>query len=367
LRVALVHDWLLGMRGGEKVLEALLKLVPQAEIFTLLVDRQNISSTLAARPIHASWLQKLPGVQRHYRKLLPWMPGAIERFDLSGFDLVISSSHCVAKGVKVPAGVPHLCYCHTPMRYAWDQMELYLKQVTPLLRSWARRELEKLQAWDAATADRVTQYIANGQTVADRITKVYGRESVVVHPPVDTEFYQRNPSVIREDFYLVVSALAPNKRIDLALHACERLKRNLIIIGSGENSKVVCSPNTGPLRLLGWASNEVIRDHYQRCRALLFPGVEDFGIVPLEAQACGTPVIAYGHGGATETVRPLGQHPEPTGVWFHEPESHSLVAAIERFEAASIDPQHCRANAERFRAAVFDERMREILKPYLHT
>lgn len=367
MRVAVVHDWLLGMRGGEKVLEALLKLLPHAEIFTLLVDRSRISHTLAEQTIHTSWLQSLPGILHYYRKLLPWMPGAIERFNLTGFDLIISSSHCVAKGVNVPAGVPHLCYCHTPMRYAWDLKELYLEQLSPWLRGWARRELNKLQAWDARTAGRVTQFIANGKTVQQRIKLAYQCDSIVIHPPVDTEFYQRQPAKLREDFYLVVSAMAPNKRIDLAIAACLKLNRRLVIIGTGEEERRLRSQANDLVTFVGWATNELIRDHYQRCRALLFPGEEDFGIVPLEAQACGTPVIAFGVGGATETVCPLGQDPEPTGVWFMEPDPNSLTQAILSFENAEIQAQDCRNQAEKFGAWVFEKKMRDVLAVYLNT
>ncbi len=363
MRVALVHDWLTGMRGGEKVLEALAGMYPQGEIFTLLADRNALSPALAAMKLHTSWLQKLPGAKNYYRKLLPWMPGAIERFDLTGFDLVISSSHCVAKGVKVPVGVPHLCYCHTPMRYAWHLRELYLAKVPYIARSWARTQLERLREWDRASASRVTQFIANGKTVQQRIKEAYGRDSIVIHPPVDVDFYVPDASVKRDDYYLVVSGLAPNKRVDLAIAACQKLGRRLVIIGTGEEVSRLGQQAGAETTFLGWCTNEVIRQHLQRCRALLFPGEEDFGIVPVEAQACGTAVIAYGVGGATETVVPLGEV-NPTGIWFEEPSVDSLAAAMQRCETegATIQPEVCRANAEQYGAERFRAQMAEVIR-----
>lgn len=362
MRVALIHDWLLGMRGGEKVLDALAQMYPQAELYTLLADRNAMTPALAKLKLHTSWLQKLPGVKRYYRNLLPWMPRAIQRFDLSGFDLVISSSHCVAKGVKVPAGVPHLCYCHTPMRYAWHLQELYLERVPKLLRPLTQSQLMKLREWDRKTAQGVTQFIANGRTVQQRIKEAYGRGSTIIHPPVDTVFYGPNSSVKREEYYLVVSALAPNKRVDLAIQACQRIGRRLVVIGSGEESARLRRLSGSETTLLGWCSDKTIREHLQHCRALLFPGEEDFGMVPLEAQACGTAVIAYGVGGATETVVALGEN-EPTGVWFDEPSVPSLVTAIERFETTgeSIHPSFCRTNAEQYGTERFVKLMREAI------
>ncbi len=354
MRVALVHDWLLGMRGGEKVLAAIATLYPQAEIYTLLADVRSMPVFQKHR-IHTSWLQYLPGAKSYYRKLLPWMPGAIERFRLVEFDLVISSSHCVAKGVKVPEGIPHICYCHTPMRYAWDLQDLYLERVPARLRGWARHELEKLQQWDRVTSHRVNRFIANGRTVQERIRRSYGRASEIIHPPVDTDFYDLNAGVSRENYYLVVSALAPNKRIDLAIEACQQLNRNLVIIGTGSEAKRLRRMLGNDKQFIGWSTNETIRHHLQRCQALLFPGEEDFGIVPVEANACGCPVIAYGVGGATETIRPLGRADYPTGVWFDQPTTASLIEAIQLFERhqSDIDPEVCRRSAERFSQARF--------------
>ncbi|MBL8824288.1 MAG: glycosyltransferase [Planctomycetia bacterium] len=368
MRVALVHDWLLGMRGGEKVLEAIARMYPDAELFTLIADRQSLSPILQQRKIHTSWLQRLPGVRSYYRTLLPWMPGAIEQLDVTGFDLIISSSHCVAKGVMVPSGAKHLCYCHSPMRYAWNLQELYISKVPAPLRPIVRKQLEKLREWDRKSSDRVHQFIANGKTVQERIRSAYSRDSLIIHPPVDTDFYHPDTERKREDYYLAVSALAPNKRIDLAVLACMRQKKKLVIIGSGQESKrlqQMADPNL--IQFLGWQSDEVIREHYQRCKALLFPGEEDFGIVPLEANACGTAVIAYGHGGATETIQPLGEIERPTGIWFNEATVDSLCAAIEQFEQSgdAIEPKACRQNALHYRSERFTDTMQQAVKTFM--
>lgn len=364
MRVALIHDWLLGLRGGEKVLDAIAELYPQAELFSLLVDRRSLTPRLAAMPLHSSWLQNLPGVKHYYRKLLPWMPGAIERFNLAGFDLVISSSHCVAKGVKVPEGVPHVCYCHTPMRYAWGLQELYLQRVPKLLRGWAQSQLMKLREWDRLSASRVTQFIANGVTVQRRIRDAYDRDSIVVHPPADVDFYVPASTTPREGYYLVVSALAPNKQIEHAIQACQQLGRRLVIIGTGQEEKPLRQLAGSETTFLGWASNEVIRQHLQLCRALLFPGEEDFGIVPLEANACGCTVIAYGIGGATETIRPPGQAEKPTGIWFMEPTVASLATAMQQLEAGEvvIDAADCRKNAEQYSLAKFLHSLQQVIE-----
>lgn len=369
MRVALIHDWLLGMRGGEKVLDALAELYPKAELFTLLADPSSLSPRLSNMPIHTSWMQKLPGVKKYYRKLLPFMPAAIERFNLDGYDLVISTSHCVAKGVMVPAGVPHVCYCHTPMRYAWGLQELYLQRVPRPLRSWAKLQLMKLREWDRASSSRVTQFIANGITVQQRIRECYGRDCVVVHPPVDIEYYVQSSTGQRETYYLVVSALAPNKRIDLAIRACQQADRQLVIIGTGPEEQALRRMAGVETTFLGWASNQEIRTHLQQCRALLFPGEEDFGIVPLEASACGCPVIALGQAGATETIRPLGQADHPTGLWFMESTVESLVDAITQYEdrGHEIEPADCRRQAEKFsRERFLMEMQREIARAISH-
>jgi glycosyltransferase involved in cell wall biosynthesis len=345
-----VHDWLTGMRGGEKVLEALCQLMPSADIFTLVHVPGSVSSIIESHRITTSVLQRIPRVAEHYRYYLPLMPSAIEQFRLTGYDLVVSSSHCVAKGAKVPSGVPHICYCHTPMRYVWDQYNDYFgatRSAWPV-RAAAATGAPPLRRWDRATAGRVTHFVANSENVRERIGRFYGREAEVIHPPVDTTFYDRGPDA-REDFYLIVSAFAPYKRIDLALEAFRELDRDLVIVGTGQEAdrlRRAAGPRT---RFLGWTTPTELRDLYRRCRALVFPGEEDFGIVPVEAMACGAPVIAYEKGGAIETVI----H-EETGILFHDQTAEQLIEAVHRLEARRFDGARIRQQALRFSREVFD-------------
>ena len=351
-RVALVHDWLNGMRGGEKVLEIFCRRWPHADLYTLMHRRGSVSDTIERLRPRTSFLQRFPAVHRYYRYLLPLMPTAI-RFDPPDCDLVISSSHCVAKGMPTRPGVPHLCYCFTPMRYAWHMRSSYGWRG---VKGWlVDRLLARIREWDRRTADGVTHFVAISREIQRRIKECYGRDSVVIYPPVDTTFY--TPAAVRrEDHYLVVSAFAPYKRIDLAIEACRRLDKKLIVIGTGQAERSLKAAAGPRVEFLGWQSDEAIRDHFRRCRALLFPGVEDFGIVPVEAMACGTPVIAFGQGGATETVVPPGAWHPPTGLWFPEQTAESLIDAIERFERQhdTFDPAHLRRRAETFDTSRFE-------------
>jgi len=358
LRVVLVHDWLTGMRGGEKVLEALCRRWPSAPLYTLIHKRGSVSRAIEDRSIVTSFLQRLPGVQRYYRYTLPLMPWAV-LWQLPECDLVFSSSHCVAKGVVVPQGALHLCYCHTPMRYAWHMQDSYFHD-----RGWrgpkqwlAQTILARLREWDRRTAAGVTHFIANSQVVRQRIRDCYGRDAAVINPPVDTNFYCP-ADVSRENYYLILSAFAPYKRLDLAIKACQKLGRKLVVIGSGQDEKKLRGLADEHILFLGWQPDEVLRDYLRRCQALLFPGEEDFGIVPVEAQACGTPVIAYGRGGATETVVPW-PNANATGMWFQEQTVDCLAAALEQFEKQrdAFDAQHLRAHALRFRTERFEEEL----------
>jgi glycosyltransferase involved in cell wall biosynthesis len=357
LRVALVHDWLTGMRGGEKCLEVLCKAFPQGTLFTLIHRQGALSPAIEAMTIKTSPLQRIPGIFRFYRHLLPVMPLATKAWRVGDVDLVISLSHCVAKAVRPPAGVPHICYCFTPMRYAWQGRDTYLAGWAnrPVLWAVAKRLLRRLRKWDRATSARVTHFVAISHTVKERITRFYGRDSRVIQPPVDTDFYTpaARPQT-RDDTYLVVSALVPYKRIEHAINACARLGRRLIVIGSGpERSKLEAIAGPG-VTFLGWQPDEVIRDHYRRCRALIFPGDEDFGIVPVEALACGMPVIALGRGGVAETLD------DPAiGRTFAEPTVESLFDVMERWEAdgSPHDPDRARRRAESFASSVFRERL----------
>lgn len=342
-RIAIVHDWLNSYRGGERCLEAICELYPTAEIFTLFYVPGRTGPTIEGHPIHASLLNRLPFTTKYYRHLLPVMPATIERFDLSGFDLVISSSHCVAKGARIPHDAVHVCYCYTPMRYVWDKYDDYFagKWYEPLLQPVIRY----LQAWDVKTAKTVDCFIAISDWVKQRIFRRYQREAHVVYPFVDLQTYRLPTESRHENYYLAVSAFAPYKRIDLAIEACNKLDRELWVVGEGQdNSKLrrLAGPKT---KFLGRVSNDELAAIYGNCRALLFPGEEDFGIVPLEAMACGKPVIALALGGCTETVLE-GQ----TGLFFHEPSVPSLCDALLLFEKSehSFSPVTCRQQAERF-------------------
>jgi glycosyltransferase involved in cell wall biosynthesis len=354
-RVVLVHDWLTGMRGGEKCLEVACRRWPGAPLFTLLYRPGTLTGAIESRPIHTSWMQRLPRVDRYYRYLLPLMPRAARDWSIPDCDLVLSFSHCVAKSAIAPSRAVHVCYCFTPMRYAWHMRQTYFgNRLSPgaLARD---RMLARLREWDRQTASGVTHFVAISQTVQGRIRECYGRESEVIYPPVDTEFY--TPAAVpRENYYLVVSAFAPYKRLDLAIEACQRLKRPLVLIGQGQDEQRLRARASGNVHFLGWQPDRVVRDHLRRCQALLFPGEEDFGIVPVEAQACGAPVIAYGRGGATETVIGPNDGPEPTGLFFPEQTARALSDAIVDFERVgrAFSSQAARRQALRFNSRRFE-------------
>ncbi len=367
-RVVLVHDWLTGMRGGEKCLEVACRRWPEAPLFTLLHRAGAVSPAITDRPLHTSFLQLFPDVHRYYRYLLPLMPAAAAAWRLPRCELVVSFSHCVAKAARPPRGVPHVCYCFTPMRYAWHMREAYFGTGQPTLRARLRDQLlAALRDWDRRTAAHVTHFVAISRTVQQRIAECYGRSSTVIYPPVDTDFYCPAPAR-REDYYLVLSAFAPYKRLDLAIAACSRLRRNLLVLGSGQDEARLRALAGPTVRFLGWQPDAVLRDHLRCCRALLFPGEEDFGIVPLEAHACGTPVIAYGRGGATETVVPPGGRAEPTGLWFAEPTVECLADALTTFEARAgdFDPAAARRQALRFNPRRFADELFGYLDSVLH-
>lgn len=367
-RVVLVHDWLTGMRGGEKCLEPACRRWPDAPLFTLLHTPGSVSGRIEQLNPRTSALNRLPRVGRYYRYLLPAMPAAA-RWPIPDCDVVLSFSHCVAKAAVPPPGVPHVCYCFSPMRYAWHLREAYFRRgpVGRMKAAAAELLLTPLRAWDRRTADRVTHFVAISRTVQDRIRECYGRDSVVIHPPVDTEFYTP-AAVARDDYYLVVSALAPYKRFDLAVEACTRLGKRLVVIGTGQDAKQLRALAGPTVEFLGWQPDAVIRDHFRRCRALLFPGEEDFGIVPVEAQACGTPVIALGRGGATETVHPLGEAADPTGVFFAEQSAEALIEAMQRFEAeaGTFDPRQARRHAMQFRKERYEDELFGYVETVVH-
>ncbi len=357
-RMVLVHDWLTGMRGGEKCLEVACRLWPESTLYTLFHRQGSVSSTIEQLQPQTSFLQRLPGLHHYYRYLLPLMPRAA-RWQLPPCDLVLSFSHCVAKSARPPVGVPHICYCFSPMRYAWHLREAYFgRQSTSWKDHFRASLLARLRAWDRDTAASVSHFVAISRTIQQRIYECYDRESTVIYPPVDTDFYTPVAGP-REAYYLVVSAFAPYKRLDLAIAACRALGRRLVIIGTGQDRARLQSLADERVTFLGWQPDTVIRDHLRRCRALLFPGEEDFGIVPVEAMACGTPVVAFGRGGATETVLPLGVSRTPTGVWFPEQTVESLAEAMVELERAegAFSPRGLRQQAERFAKRRFDREL----------
>jgi glycosyltransferase involved in cell wall biosynthesis len=333
------------MRGGEKVLQAIAALYPDAPIYTLLHVPGSVSSALESHDIRTSFVQRLPGAARHYRQYLPLFPRAIESFDLSGYDFVISTSHCVAKSAIVPPATPHLCYCHSPMRYAWDQFDAYFgpAQVGRLRSAALRRLMNRMARWDAATADRVDAFVANSQYVAGRIRRYYNRGATVVYPSVDTDYYQPDPARRPDPFFLVVSALVPYKRLEVAIDAVRAVNGRLKIVGRGPEEARLRALAGPDVELMGWLPDPEIRSLYQQCQAVLMPGVEDFGMVPVEAQACGRPVVAFAEGGALESVID-GE----TGILVNEPTPAAFAAALRRVTETSFDAAALRRNAERF-------------------
>ncbi len=361
MRVALVHDWLNGMRGGEKVLEQLCALYPGAPIHTLLYRPERIAAAITAHPVRTSFIQALPYAQDHYRWYLPLFPAAIEHFNLAGSDLVVSSSHCVALGAMAPAGAVHVCYCHTPMRYAWEHFHVYFPpdRYSRVMRGLIAAAMTRLRTWDVAAAQRVGVFVANSACVARRIAAHYRREARVVHPPVDTGLY--TPGGAREGYALIVSALVPYKRVDLAVEAFNRLKRPLVVVGEGPERRRLEAMAGPTVWFLGWQTDEAIRDHYRAADLFLFPGEEDFGITPVEATACGTPVLAYAAGGALETVRE-----GLNGQFFPEQTVDSLVRAVNGFAPGSFDRAAMRAHAEGFSQARFRERFQAVVQEAVH-
>ena len=345
-RVALVHDWLTGMRGGEKVLDAICELYPDAPLFSLVHVPGSVSPRIEARRIVTGFTQRLPGASRFYRHYLPLFPAAVELFDLDGFDLVISTSHCAVKSVvKAPAAV-HVSFCHSPMRYAWDQFGAYFgaDQVGRLQHQVLKPVMAAMARWDRATAGRVDRYVANSRYVAARIRRYYNRGSTVVYPPVDTAFY-RPPDDRRQSRagLLVVSALVPYKRLETAIDAARLLGERVSVVGSGPELGRLQSRAGGGVSFLGWRSNEEIRTLYQQSAATLLPGVEDFGLVPVEAQACGCPVVALSEGGAAETVVD-GE----TGVLVTAKSTDAFAAGINRLRFLTLDTDRLRRHAESF-------------------
>jgi glycosyltransferase involved in cell wall biosynthesis len=362
MKIAFVHDWLTGMRGGEKVLEAACELFPDAEIYTLIHRPDRISELINSKVVHASWLDSLPGVQRYYRYLLPLMPAAIQSFDLGDYDLVLSFNHCVAKGVRMTPRPGrkrplHICYCFTPMRYIHDQFDDYFADASrdwlKLFAGWLRPYLLR---WDKKTSRDVEHFVADSENVRGRIQKAYGRDSTIIYPPVDTDFFTPSAPTAGagpRPYYLSAGALVPYKRVDLAIAACRRLNAPLKIVGVGtEEQRLRRLAEGAPVEFLGWQDAESLRELYRDCEALLFPQNEDFGITPVEAMACGRPVIAYKKGGALETVIE-----GVTGTFFDAQTPEALADAIARARQTRFEPAAIRSHALQFDGRHFKSRL----------
>lgn len=357
MKAALVHDWVITLGGSERCLESFHELFPEAPLFTLVYNPESAKELGFDRnQVHASFLQNFPKAQKWYRHYLPLYPLAVEQFDLKDYDLILSSSHAAAKGVLTRAGQLHICYCHTPMRYAWDLTHEYLRDhgLDRGIKGMAARFfLHYLRQWDSLTANRVDFFIANSQYTARRIWRVYRRKAAVIYPPVETNC----PSCLKEDFFLFVSRLVPYKRADLVIASFTELGLPLVVIGDGPELKKSVQSAGKNIKFLGYQENTVVKEMMSRARALVFAAEEDFGIVPVEAQACGTPVIAYGKGGVLETVVPAKDQNwnEATGVFFYEQSVNSLTVAVqeflkeeEKFNSKVLRERACLFSKERF-------------------
>lgn len=353
-KIAIVHEWFTAIAGSEKVVEQLLHLYPQADVFVVYADPDTVSSTpfLQGRRISSSFIQKLPRANRYYRSYLPLMPLAVEQFDLSSYDVVVSSAHAVSKGVLTGPNQLHISYVHSPIRYAWDLQHQYLREsgLDRGFKGWlAKWMLHKIRIWDYRTAAGVDHFVANSRFIGRRIKKVYGRSSDVIYPPVDVAAFDLCEQ--KEDFYLTASRLVPYKRMDLIVKAFAQMPdKRLVVIGDGPDMPKLRAAATPNIELLGYQEFAVLKSHLQRAKAFVFAAEEDFGITPVEAQACGTPVIAYGKGGALETVVASPDATKATGVFFTEQTVESLTAAVRAFDARAGEfmPSVCRDNAERF-------------------
>ncbi len=361
-KIAFIHDWLIEKGGAENVLEAMLELWPDAPVYTLIHDADGpTSSILQGQQVSTSFLQKVPGINKHYRSFLPLMPLAVEQFDLSEFDIVLSNSYAVAKGVLTGPDQMHICICCSPIRYAWDLQHQYLRESKKDkgIQSWiARWILHEVRKWDYRTANGVDEFIAISNYIARRIWKVYRRESIVIYPPVDVKNFTLQEQ--KDDFYLTASRMVPYKRINLIVETFSTMPdKKLIVIGDGPDFKKIQALALPNVKLLGYQPFDVLKEYMQRAKAFIFAAEEDFGIVPVEAQACGTPVIAYGKGGALETVID-----GKTGIFFREQSIESLKEAIEKFEGLDNvwDPKIIRENAERFNKERFQKELQQLVE-----
>ena len=354
-KVAVIHDWLTGMRGGEKVLEEILQLYPEADLYTLFLEKNKISERISSHPIFVSRLNRNRWIRKYYQYFLPFFPCHVEEFDLQNYGLVISSSHCVAKGVIPAPEALHISYIHSTIRYAWDQYYSYFGRLRGIRKSIVRRHISRLRTWDVASSARVDHFIANSQFVRERIWKYYRRQATVIHPPVDTDFFQPavNPS---RDYFLLVSALVPYKRIELVIQAFNGLGEKLCIVGKGSEEKHLQRLAAANIRFMGALAPDELRRLYQNARALVFSGIEDFGIAFVEAQACGIPVIAYDRGGVRDIIR-HGQ----SGFLFAEQTMAALTDAVRQAMAMTFDPVLLRQNGLKFSPDNFRRQLSQFI------
>ncbi len=369
MRVAIVHHWFVTHGGGERVAEVLAGMFPGADLFTLLADRDQFPQGVSGRKLRTSFLQRIPNATRFHRHLLPLYPMAVEDLDLTSYDLVLSSDSGPVKGVITRPDAIHVCYCHSPMRYLWDSYHAYRTPMSSLARIPFSLTAHYLRNWDYLAAQRVTHFLANSHYVAGRIRHYYGQPSTVIHPPIDTLRGILSPA--KGEYYLAVGRLVGYKRTEIMIDACNRLRRRLLIVGEGPESKRLRALAGPTIEFLGAVDTQQLWQTYAECRALLFAADEDFGMVPLEAQACGRPVIAYGKGGSLETVRAWSEHPSrqklegpPTGIFFFEQDTRSMMNAILRFEAteAAFSPVHIQAFARQFDTSIFRERVGAFIR-----
>jgi glycosyltransferase involved in cell wall biosynthesis len=371
MKTAIIHEWLVNYAGSERVLEQIVKLFPDADLFCQ-VDFMPDSERgfILNKKAVTSFIQKLPFAEKKYRIYLPLMPFAVRRFDVSGYDVIISNSHSVAKGVRKNPGQVQICYCHTPMRYAWDLKEQYLKESglnSGVKGSIVKFILNRIRNWDYNTAQQVDHFIANSYYIRDRIRRSYGRDAAVIYPPVDVDSFQLNEN--KDKYFLAVSRMVPYKKMDLIVEAFSEVGLPLAVIGDGPDLGKVKKKAGKNIDFLGFQDVSVLKEYMQRARAFVFAAEEDFGIVPVEAQACGTPVIAFGKGGITETVIPYrglegGDKPPPTGIFFEEQTPAALISAVKEFMTVEdkFDPYEIRKNAERFGVERFRKEFKEYLK-----
>jgi glycosyltransferase involved in cell wall biosynthesis len=357
MKIALVHDWLTGMRGGEKCLEVLCELFPDAPIYTLLHNKGSMSPLIESKKIVTSFIQHLPEKEKRYRQYLPLFPFAISRFDFSEYDVVVSISHAVAKSIRVPKNTLHICYCLTPMRYVWDMYENYFGKgkANVITRSAMSVLAPVLRTYDVTTSSRVNHFVAISDFVRQRIQRYYHREADIIFPPVDVDQFQLSNN--NEGFFLIVSALVPYKRVDLAIQVFNANGKKLIIAGTGPEFEKLKAMAKSNIEFLGWRSDEELAQLYASCAALIFPGEEDFGIVPLEAMASGKPVIAYGKGGALETIAK-----DTTGVFFNEQTEQSLQQAIDRFQNIVFNGENIRKHALKFSRSFFKQTIKNYIE-----